>query len=104
MLKKLTKKLFKKKTGKNIQSFAGDDGTLIYWVECLDCGTIIKSDHSHPFCTTDWKCPTCIKQENFKFKYWTKAEIDNMKGGREFIDGLKESYQKYYGRMNNEKI
>ena len=90
------KELFKKKTGKNLQTFAGDDGTLIYWVECLDCGTIIKSDHSDPFCITDWKCPACIQQDNFRFRYWTKSEIDNMDGGRRFINTLKEIYSKDY--------
>lgn len=91
---KSIKGLFKKRTGKNLKAFAGDDCTLIYWVECLDCGTIIKADNSDSFCLTDWKCPTCIKQDNFKFEYFTKEFIDSLDGGREFINTLKKINKK----------
>jgi phage FluMu protein Com len=59
----------------NLKCFGGDDGTLIYYYRCLDCGTVILEDRFNHAYLEAWKCPTCNPTEKFPFKFFTNEEI-----------------------------
>lgn len=71
---------------RNLECFGGDDGTLIYYHRCLDCGTVILEDHSMKECLENWECPVCNPKEYFPFKFIIKKEIEENEVLKRWLD------------------
>lgn len=58
---------------------AGDDGSLLYYSQCQDCGCVVIDNHREPTPSiTKYTCPICNpKQENFPFEYIPKDKISD---------------------------
>jgi rubrerythrin len=73
---------------RNLECFGGDDGTLVYYYRCLDCGTIILEDRSDAACLEDWECPTCHPKKYFPFKFITKKDMEENEFLKRWIEAV----------------
>lgn len=92
--------LYRKKSGESFESVYYDHVSLIDFVRCTECGTVIFAydDESYdPYL----KCPTCTGYKT-SFEYWTKDEIDSDSKKQLEINQLEEMTKKQIEQ--NEKM
>lgn len=59
----------------NLYCFGGEDATLIYYLRCKKCGTIILENGADEACLSPWKCPICDPVDDFPFVFYTQKQL-----------------------------